>query len=131
MGLTRDLDHVVCGPSGIWVVETTTREGIVSVRGNALLQEGEPMAYSPLDKVLRSAEMLYKALRQRAEVAPEIRSVVCLVGGRLFPNPTQVGGVIVTTPESIREALMSSAEPLSEGILARSVDALNQMVRGE
>ena len=130
-GLASDLDHAVCGPSGLWVIETTSRQGLVSVRGQEILVDGEPMPYSPVGKVRRAAEELREALRQRAGVAPDIQSVVCFADGRLSPDPAAVEGVALTTPETLCALLTAPGSPPNEGVLTRSAAALDLMLSGE
>ncbi len=130
-GLASDLDHAVCGPSGLWVVETTSRAGLVTVRGGDLLVDGEPMPFSPVEKVRRAAEALREVLRRRAGVAPDIQAVVCFADGRLSPDPSAVAGVALTTPETLCALLTAPGHPSNEGVLSRSAAALDLMLSGE
>ncbi|MFO1522865.1 MAG: nuclease-related domain-containing protein [Kiritimatiellia bacterium] len=131
IGLSRDLDHVVCGPTGLWVIETTAREGRVSVRGTEILVDGEPMTFSPVEKARRASEELREALRRRAGVAPEVRAAVCFSGGGLSPDPATVEGVALTTPDSLCRLLTRPGEPLNEGVMLRSAAAIDLMLSGE
>jgi hypothetical protein len=110
-----DLDHVVLGPTGLFVVETKNWTGRIEIRDNAIFYEGGAPSRPPLDQVRRSARELAARLEaggMRAVVHP----VLCFAG---TPPETGdevgMGGVIVCGVDSLNRVLASwNDDPVSE-----------------
>lgn len=77
-----DFDHIVVGPSGIFVVETKNWSSKVVYAGGKLLYEGgkEPQR-PPLDQARVGASRLKAEIAKRLDLELPVRSVVCFAGG--------------------------------------------------
>lgn len=61
---SRDLDHIVIGPSGMWVISTKNRRGYFKIEGKDHWLNGEPCSFS--------AEALRDAMALREILGPDL-----------------------------------------------------------
>lgn len=125
-----DLDHVVLGPSGLFVVETKNWTGYIEVRDNAVLFEGRPPSRPPLDQVRRSARELAARLEAGCGVRVEVHPVLCFAGTPpASGQEAGMGGVIVCGLEGLNRVLIGwTDDPVAEGDRARIRDWLRARV---
>jgi hypothetical protein len=111
LGSGQDLDHVVVGPTGIFVVETKNWSGMISVRDGAVLRDGETPDRDPLEQVRTAAQSLQDAFHDRCHAAIHVQPILCFASGTLRGGGTGALGVIVCTTESLNRILVDSTEP--------------------
>ena len=111
-----DLDHVVLGPTGLFVVETKNWTGRIEVRDNAIFYEGGAPSRPPLDQVRRSAGELAARIEAACGVRAVVHPVLCFAG---TPPETGdevgMGGVIVCGVDALNPVLVSwNDDPVAE-----------------
>jgi hypothetical protein len=108
---TREIDHLVLGPSGIYVVEVKRWGGVITPGQDAWIQEtrrGRFPRPSPAAQLERARQSVASRLGVPASA---VTPILVLVGGRLAgPSPVRV-----ESPGSLREAIEHAppAWPLS------------------
>jgi len=133
----RDFDHVVVGPTGLFVIETKNWSGTVRLEDDELLylpseaSSTEDMRHPdrpPLDQVRTSSRILEERL-QAAEV-PEtsVQPILCFASNVFLSGAAGVGGVTVCNADRLSRVLTDSLEtPLSE----QSVKAIELFFKGQ
>ena len=111
-----DLDHVVVGPSGIFVVETKNWTGRIQIRDGAILYEDRAPTHPPLDQVRRSSNELAARLEADCGVRVTVHPVLCFAGTPPEAGEEQgVGGVIVCGVDRLNRVLADwNDDPLPE-----------------
>ena len=124
-----DYDHVVVGPTGLFVVETKNWSGEVSIQRGEVLCNGVPPTRPPLEQVKSGATDLQAALKGEADEELEVHPILCFVGGRLAGGTTGVGGVIVCVPETLCRMITEGVDmPLSPAAQAVAVAYLEKQL---
>ncbi len=106
-----NIDHVVIGPPGIFVIDSRVWSGPVSVSRGVLRQDGHDRT-----SAIRAAIAAASAVSSSAPAArfDHVHGVLCLVGEDV---PTEwVGGVLVCSVAELVEELTSYAEVLPGGV---------------
>jgi hypothetical protein len=102
---TANIDHVVIGPTGIFVVETKNYEGSVSIRdGEAWV--GNRRRPKLRGQVLDEAQIVKANLtdRQTYELAPDVHPLMCFQGNAL-DQPLWFEGVHLVRAEDLVAAI--------------------------
>lgn len=100
-----NIDHLAITREGrIFLLETKSHRGRVSVSGNQLLLNGHPMEKDPISQVLRNLFWLKDQFHRLVGIEPQIEGMV--VFSRAFvPEPLTVRGVRVLNIRSLEQAL--------------------------
>ncbi|MGI8792209.1 MAG: nuclease-related domain-containing protein, partial [Acidimicrobiales bacterium] len=114
-GSTANVDHLVVGPSGIWVVDSKFWQGRVKVLGDGRLWYGRRCLDDDL-RVLRwiTGEVARVVGGQGNAGAPlPVHSVLCVHGARLPRAQLFFNGVTLSAPEALRDLLKSGTPCLT------------------
>ncbi len=106
-----NIDHVVVGPPGIFVIDSKVWSGPVSVRNGVLRQNGQDRT-SAIQATVAAAQ----AVSSTASAArfDHVHGVICLAGQDVPPE--WVGGVLVCSASELVEELTSYVEVLPGGV---------------
>ncbi len=91
--LGSDLDHVVAGRTGVFVVETKCWEGEVTCDHGRVWVEGRLPSRDPLAQVLRARDELEGALAETQETAVKVQAVLCFAGRGFLGQRAKINGV--------------------------------------
>jgi hypothetical protein len=122
--LCGDIDHIVIGPTGLFIIETKAHGGKVSVEGDMLLVNGHP----PVEKDLlaqswRNAYWVHDLLQNT--LAVEIFPVPLLVFAHAFVSaPCPVKGVRVLNKRLLLQTILKG--PHADLPIARVIEVLRQ-----
>jgi hypothetical protein len=103
-----DLDHVVLGPAGLFVVETKNWTGRIEVRDETILYEGGAPSRPPLAQVHRSAAELAARIKARCGVRAAVHPVLCFAG-----TPPETGDEV-----GVGDAIVCGVGSLNRVLLA-------------
>jgi hypothetical protein len=125
-----DFDHIVVGPSGLFVIETKNWSGEIKVKDGVILVNGEAPERSPLEQVKDEAADLLAWLREREKVAPEIQPVLCFASNRLPEGFQRVDGVVVCGGNALHQVLVKQGDfgRGLDGVLTRVLSSLQTQV---
>lgn len=104
-----NIDHLVIGPPGVWVIDSKAYAGRIKVLGDGRLWYGKTC----LDEVLRVVR--WGAERVAASLGVRVASVLCIHGARLPRDQLRWDGVLLTGPAAL--------VPLLAGTTGLSVDS--------
>lgn len=92
-----NIDHVLIGPTGVYVIETKTRSKYpdrrdvhVTYDGEHVLVDGHAPDRDPLKQVQAATDRVRDILRERTGMSPPIRPVVLFPGWYVEPQPKRV-----------------------------------------
>lgn len=113
---SRDLDHVVLGPSCVFVIETKNWSGRIQIRDNAVLYEGGAPSRPPLEQVRRCSNSLAARLEAVCGSRVTVHPVLCFAGSAPEAGEEQgAGGVIVCGLNALNRILVQwKDDPLTE-----------------
>ncbi len=118
-------DHVVLGPSGLFVLETKNWSGRVTVESGRVLYDGKAPRRPPLDQVRAAAAALRENLSGPCGRDVPVRSVLVFASDTLDPPCTGAGGVVVCRQSRLDEVLCDPTDtPLPAGTAALAASEL-------
>jgi hypothetical protein len=124
-----DYDHVVVGPTGIFLIETKSWSGRISVRDGELLYNGDLPDRPPLEQVKSAASDLRRELREIAHPGSEVSPVLCFAQGFLPDGRVGASGVMICKPDTLLQILQEPVEhPLPLAVLDRIALYLDRRV---
>jgi len=126
----RDIDHVVVGPTGLFVIETKNWRGPVTVREGRILADGEEPDRPPLDQVRAAAKVLEREFVESLGVSFSVHPVLCFASGALRSEATGIAGVSVCNVRSLNDVLLDSVEePLTRDLQVKVAEHLEQLMQ--
>ncbi|MCE9615419.1 MAG: NERD domain-containing protein [Lentisphaerae bacterium] len=124
-GQADDWDHVVVGPTGVFVVETKNWEGAIRVVDDRVLVGDREPDRPPLAQVERAANGLRALLRRVCEVPVAVQPLLCFTAPGAPARPVGVAGVIVCADRHLLDAILQrTEESLAPALRARIETAL-------
>jgi len=100
-----DIDHVVVGPSGVYVIETKNWRGIVTLEDGRLLLNGRLPRRAPLVQAQKSAAVLRARLGRAGLFGVPLTPVVCFAGNAFSDSIVVAGDVLVCNAGKLLDAL--------------------------
>ena len=126
-GSRANIDHVIVGPTGVFIVETKSYSGPLSIRGDDVYVGGR-----------RRTDIVHQA-RNEAEV---VRAILAIAGGNLSVTPilcihraelpllkTEVQGIRVVNERGLVRVLRQTAEVLEPQAVLQVAALLNRELR--
>lgn len=108
-GIT-DLDHVVVGPNGVFVVETKNWSDDITIKNGTLLYAGLPPTRPPLEQVKTEAKQLQEHLKSKADIDIEIKPILCFASNNLEQGEQGAVGVIICNANRLTNVIISHNE---------------------
>jgi len=130
-GGKQNFDHIVVGPSGIYVVETKNWKGSVEFREGKLYAGGKEPSRPPLRQVKAATTELVAFLDDSGHGGFPVHSVLCFISTKLPEEVMNVNGVVVCSGARLFNVLQESfEEPLPEsardGVVRELRSAINE-----
>ena len=128
-GGKQDFDHIVVGPSGVFVVETKNWKGSVEFREGKLYAEGKEPSRPPLKQVKSATAELVSWMDDVGLGAIPVHSVLCFLGTKLPEEVMNVNGVVVCAGTRLVEVLQETFdEPISETLREQVAGELRKII---
>ena len=90
-----DYDHVVVGPSGVFVVETKNWSGQITIQDGRILYNGLKPDRSPLDQVKAAVTELRRRLGKTLKSPPAVRPIICFAAGQIAGGRQGIAGAML------------------------------------
>jgi len=103
-----DLDHVVIGPTGIFVVETKNWSDSITIKNGELLYDGITPTRPPLEQVKNETQSLRKYLKSETGQDFEIQPVLCFASNNLPQGEQGSSGVLVCNADRLTGLILSN-----------------------
>ncbi len=112
-------DHIVVGPTGLFVIETKNWSGEITFENSQVLCNGHTPNRPPLKQVKEAAAALLDYLSSTNCPDVPVHPAVCFVDNRPAGGLTNIGGVRVCSNSDLHELFENTLEtPLGEGAIA-------------
>ncbi|MDQ1545030.1 MAG: hypothetical protein QOK08_2668 [Actinomycetota bacterium] len=119
-----DIDHVIVGPPGIFVINTKHHAGKrIWVAGKTLMVEGRRERHISLS--IAEAERLTKILQARLYGVPHAQGVIALVNPKRITIKEGPHGVVVVDARKLKSWLTKLPPAMDAGIVDRVASVLN------
>jgi hypothetical protein len=129
VGSRQNPDHVVVGPSGVFVIETKSWRGSVEFRDGRLYADGKEPSRPPLKQVKTATAGLVEWLAECGCSDLPVHSVLCFLGTELPEEIMNVNGVVVCRGERLADVLCEKfGEPVAESLRNHVADVLKEVV---
>jgi hypothetical protein len=128
----QNFDHIIVGPSGVFVVETKNWKGSVEFRDGKLYAGGKEPSRPPLKQVKAATAELVAWLAEHGCGEFPVNSVLCFLGTKLPEDVMNVNGVVVCKGDRLTGVLHESfEEPISDPIRNQIVSELKKAMNDE
>lgn len=129
MARRGDIDHVVVGPTGLFVIETKCWQGRVTCRDGQVRLDDRLPRRDPVAQVRQSGRRLAELLATGMEQVPEVRHVVCFAGRGLSEGRTVCDEVVLCDVDDLLAVLTASRMPaLTAAEVTHVVGLIKQLV---
>lgn len=125
-GAAGGIDHLVVGPTGLFVVETKFWSGLVRVEDGVVSVDGALPSRPPLQQVRSTARALTDFLAERLEVVPPCVPVVCFASNTLEGGLHVSEDTTVCNASGLRALILSHAAHLIPDDIERIVKVMEQ-----
>ena len=116
-----DVDHVIVGPTGVFVVETKNHGGTISQRDDRLCRNGIPLSRDFIRQAIREA--MYVKRRLSPPGLSHVQPVVVFARAKVRVR-ARIDGVRIIPLTSLADAVTQRATCLSPGEVQRYVQRL-------
>ncbi len=128
-GGKQNFDHIIVGPSGVFVVETKNWKGSVEFREGKLYAGGKEPSRPPLKQVKAATAELVSFIDDVGYGDIPVHSVLCFLGTKLPEEVMNVNGVVVCTGQRLVDVLQETfGEPISESMREQVVTELRKVI---
>ncbi len=122
-----DIDHIVVGPPGVWVVETKCWDGRVEIGTAAVRFEGKPPSHDPVEQVRQLTARVAADLARRLPSLPPVRALLCFAGSGFAGGAATVGDVAVCGVDRLYETVLAEGPVrISNDDRTRLIEILKQ-----
>jgi hypothetical protein len=119
-----DVDHIVVGPTGVFVVETKNHSGTISLKDGSLCRNGKLLDRDFVHQ--DTAEAMYVKGRLNPQVQCHVRPLVVFTRARVRVQ-TAVGGVRIVALSSLIDTIVSREPSLSPEDIGRYAERLEDI----
>lgn len=128
-GSRANIDHVVIGPGGVFVVETKNYAGKVTARGDDLFVSGRRRT-GVVEQTWREAVAVQAVLAEElVRLARDVTPVLCIHGAELPWSRTTVQGVRICNARELRSLIEKAPRVLDDGAISRLRAIANAKLR--
>jgi hypothetical protein len=118
-----DVDHVVIGPTGVFVIETKNHAGTISLKDGRLYRNGIQLNRDFVHQAM--SEVMYVKRRLKPQVPCHVRPIIVFVRARVRIREA-VEGVRVVSLASLADVILERDACLSPGETQHYVNCLEQ-----
>jgi hypothetical protein len=103
-----DLDHVIVGPSGLFVIETKNWNSDITIENSELLFDGELPSRPPLDQAKAAATALNSRIQTTCNIAISAQPILCFASNRLSHGQQGSAGVLVCNANQLASVIQEA-----------------------
>ena len=116
----RQVDHVIVGPAGVFVVETKFWRGRVTVEDGEILVDGSRPSRPPLEQVLKEAELVKAALAELGW-SGSVTPLLVYASDTFALRSAELGGAVIMNSCEIAESFSANRIVMASGEIGRLV----------
>ena len=126
--LRGDMDHVVVGRTGVFVVETKCWDGEVACDHGRIWADGRLPSRDPLAQVLKARDELEATLAETLETPVKAKAALCFSGRGFGGQRTTLNGVEVCHAREVAGWIAGAEPVLNAEEVALAADRLVRML---
>jgi hypothetical protein len=124
-----DYDHIVIGPTGVFVIETKNWSGTVTLEEGQILYNGKTPDRSPIDQVKTAARSMREKLSETCSETIEVKPLICFSANTLKSGTAGAAGVTACNLRDLNGVISDqSSDRVSSDIQAKSSAYLNGLI---
>lgn len=124
-GSKANIDHLVIGPTGVFIVETKAVTGKVTLQAGSVYLNGRKRNY--VEQAWREAVAVQKSISElAANQALDVHPLLCFTRAELPIFQTDIEGVALLGPKGVRRHISKSQATLAEEHVAEIVTAASR-----
>lgn len=124
-----DLDHVVVGPAGVFLVETKCWDGEVTCEHGRIWIDGQLPQRDPLAQVMNGRMQLESALEAVPETTTRVRAVLCFAGRGFQSQQANLNDVDICHLDGLARLITTEqGASLTQGEIGLVADRLARML---
>jgi hypothetical protein len=128
-GGAGDYDHVVVGPTGVFLIETKNWAGRIMVKDGQILYNGQKPDQPPVEQVKRAVAEFRRKLDREGGIEVQVQPVLCFAGNNLEQGMTGCAGVIVCNADRLPAMITDALEmPLHEAVQQKICQSLERLL---
>lgn len=120
------IDHVVVGPTGVFVIETKCWAGVVTFREGVVVVNGRLPSRPPLAQARASAHALVQFFSERVDTSPDCVPVVCFASDTFQPDTLSYEGAVICNAAALQVLITTHNGYLSADEIERAVKVMEQ-----
>lgn len=133
IGNKGDMDFIVVGPTGVWVIEVKSHKGRIRIENNRLFRDNKPFDKDFIRQVWGATYALKDEMKKRVAMNLHIQPVV------VFSSPYAKLGVewnraddayVIGIDQLVRLVERQEAQRLNAGEIQRITDAIRMAAKG-
>jgi Ca2+/Na+ antiporter len=118
-----NIDHVVVGPSGAYVIDTKNWKGVVTADGKGeLLLNGKPTDKPAARNLYRTIMSIKEKIKVLSALDPYVRGVLVFTSARVEANWGETGSVYCVRDEKLHDYIVEKKKRLNK----KEIDAISQ-----
>lgn len=123
-----DYDHVVVGPTGIYVIETKNWSGTITIDDGLVLYNGQKPDRQPVEQARLAARSLSSRLSEVCGKRVEVKPVLCFAADTFAAGIAGTQGVVVCSLKHLNAVIAEPLERIDSSIQARASEFLNGLL---
>ena len=124
-----DYDHVVIGPSGVFLIETKNWSGVITLEDGAILYNGKKPDRPPIDQVKSAASSLRTRLSEACGASVEVKPIICFAANTFKAGTAGSSGVVACNLRDLNSVISDSTEArLGSTIQSKAATFLNGLI---
>lgn len=110
-----DIDHIVVGHNGVFVIETKNWLDEITIENDKLLYAGKEPSRPPIEQVKTEAKSLSSYLESKIQQKIQIQPILCFASNSIAKGQQGAVGVIVCNANRIAEVILEDNQnPISD-----------------
>ncbi|NCC52332.1 MAG: NERD domain-containing protein, partial [Spartobacteria bacterium] len=105
-----DYDHVVVGPTGVYLVETKNWSGHITLDDGNILYDGQVPDHPPIPLVKEAVAAFRRRLDKEGGIEVQVQPVLCFAGENVQDGVLGSVGVLVCNASRLAEVILDSVE---------------------
>jgi hypothetical protein len=105
-----DYDHIVVGPSGVFLIETKNWSGTFTLENGCILYNGKKPARPPIEQVKSASSSLRSTLSEACNDSIEVKPIICFAANTFLAGTAGSSGVIVCNLRDLNSVISDSTD---------------------
>tara|TARA_B100001769_G_scaffold266799_1_gene253480 strand:- start:195 stop:932 length:738 start_codon:yes stop_codon:yes gene_type:complete len=125
----NNFDHIVLGPSCIFIIETKNWSGEITFSERHATIDGKSIKYSPLNQVKEQSHELISFLNENKCNDIPVKPVLCFIESKLKDPVSNINGVIVCSGNALIDVITDQLmDPINDEAFLNTQNILKSII---